>query len=187
MDDQRLAGKFLCGYSGKIGKPVMGVDHIEFILMLHGYGATHHGIAGDLFHQVGSIASGETEFLADMLGERLLLESPLRLYHLLELVRIDIRDHIRSDSDELDLVQELVNGRTYGLHRYIAGIDDPGSALVFVSGSRRHHEYRLDSVIGQTLHDTIASRTETAGDMRREFPSEHQHSHDYASLYFDIR
>ena len=55
MDHERFAGKFLRSYSGQIGQPVMGMDEVELVLVLHGYGTTYHSITRYLFHEVGTI------------------------------------------------------------------------------------------------------------------------------------
>ena len=55
MHDKRLAGKLLGADPGKICQPVMGMDYIYLIPVLHGYCRPDHGIAGDLLHEVGAV------------------------------------------------------------------------------------------------------------------------------------
>ena len=69
VDYERLACELLGCNSGQVGKPVVGVDEIELILVLHCDGTSDHCIPGDFLHQVGAIASRETELLSDVLGE----------------------------------------------------------------------------------------------------------------------
>ena len=60
MDNQRLASQFFRGYSSEIGEPIVGVDDIELILVLHRYRASYHSVAGDFLKQVGTIFPGKT-------------------------------------------------------------------------------------------------------------------------------
>ena len=92
MDYERLARKLLGGDAGKIGKPVVGVDDVEFFSVLHRNGAAHLSIAGNLFKEVCAVLARELELLAEAYGslvDRFLL-------HLLDglevLVRIDVRN-----------------------------------------------------------------------------------------------
>ena len=52
MDHKRLAGQLLGGNSSQIGQPVVGMDDIELIFMLHGDRTTYHSIACHLLKEV---------------------------------------------------------------------------------------------------------------------------------------
>ena len=177
MDNERLAGQFLGRDAGQIGQPVVGVDDVELILVLHRYRASDHRIVGHLLHKVRAIASGKTELRADALGKILALEPALRLHHLVELLRIHVRDHVRADAHELHLVQKLIHRRAHRLDRNITGADDPCGALILVAGSGRHHKQSLHTIVGQAFDDSVAGRTESSRDVRRKLPSKHQNSH----------
>ena len=113
VDDQRLAGQALGGDAGIVGEPVVGVDHVEFILVLDGYRAAHKGVAGNLFHKVGAIFPGELVFLSILDAEILDLAAALFLNELVELLRVHVGDHIGADVDELDLVQQVLHVQTF--------------------------------------------------------------------------
>ena len=105
--------------------------------------------------------------------EILHLAAALRLHHVVEVLRIQIGDHIGADVDEFNLVEILFHRSGNRVDSDIAGIDDPRGALILVPGCGRHHENGFDTVGGQSLDDAFAGRPESAGDMGREFPAEH--------------
>ena len=181
MHHKGLSREFLRGYSGKVGKPVVGMDDVE--LVLHRDSPAHLGITGHLLEQVGAVFSGELELLSE--AHRGLVH--MLLLHLLDRLvvfrRVYIGDKAGVHVDELDLIYELLNAVADIVHRDVAGIDYPGAALVFVAGSRGHHEEHLDTVMGQAPDDTFAGRTESACNVRRELPTEHQDSHFSLLLY----
>ena len=104
MDYQRFPGQFLRGDAGVVSQPVMGVDDIEFILVLHGYGPSDHGVAGHLLHQVFAILAGELVFLAIGDAEILDLALPLLIHYLGKLFRICVGNEVGADMDELDFL-----------------------------------------------------------------------------------
>ena len=183
MHDKRLAADLLGGDAGKVGKPVVGMNDIELAGLLHRNGRGHLGITGHLLKQVGAVLAGELELLPE--AHRGLTE--LLLLHLLDgleiLFRVHIRDYAGVHIDELHLVKELVDAAADIADRDIAGADYPGAALVLVTGCGRHHEKHLDPIVGQALDYPFAGRPETAGDMGRELPTEHQYCHLLFSLY----
>ncbi len=178
MHHERLPGHLLGGDAGIISKPVMGMDHVELILVLHGDRASHHCVSCHFLHQIGSILPGELELLTILDAEILDLMASLLFDHVMELLRIEVRYHVGPDMDELYLVEEVLDIHVF-THRYrdIAGIDDPGDGGIFVTCCRRHHENRIDPVVREAFHYSVAGSTETACDMWRELPAEHQHSH----------
>ena len=124
VNDQRLAGQFLGCDSGEICEPVVCVDDIKFILMLHCNGTSDLSIAGNLFHKVGAVLAGELELLseADTRFQRTFL------FHLFDgaeiLVRIHIRHEVGVNVHKLHLIDELINGGAYVAHLHITRIDD---------------------------------------------------------------
>ena len=94
---ERLARKLLGGDAGKVGEPVMGVDDIELVLVLHGDGAAHHGVAGHLLHEVGTVLTRELELGSVNPPERLLLlfiGSADKIVFLVTLLFYEINDSI---------------------------------------------------------------------------------------------
>ena len=183
MDHQWLAGQLLGGNSGKVCKPVVGVDDIEFVLVLHGYRSADHCVTGNLLHEVGAILAGEL-VLHSVLDPEILALPPALLFHDgREFLRADIRYHVRTDVDKLHLIQKLIYSRRGRVHGNIAGVDDCRGALILVTGGGRHHEQSLDSVVGEAFDYSFTGSTQTTCDMRRELPPEHQYPH----LFFFIK
>ena len=152
--------------------------------MLHRNRAAHLGVARYLLEEVGAVLAGELEFLPEADGGFLRLLA-LHFFDGFEiLVRIDIGDDVRIHIDEFHFVQEFLDRVAHMVHGDIARIQDGGAALILVSRRGRHHEERLDAVVGETFHDTLAGCTKATGDVRREFPAEHQYFHYLPSLYF---
>ena len=104
-----------------------------------------------------------------------------------EVIRIHIRNHIGADLDELDLAEEVLGVVVHDIHLDVARIDNLYGAFIFVAGSGWHHEKHLHVICGKTLGHTVAGCSQSAGDMGRELPSEHQHSHFFSSLFTLIK
>ena len=98
-------------------------------------------------------------------------------------LRIHIRHDVRVHVDEFNFVQEFLDRVADVVDSDIARIQDGGTTLVFVSRRRRHHEKGLHAVVGETFDDALAGSAEATGDVRREFPAEHQNFHYLPSLY----
>ncbi len=86
-----------------------------------------------LFHKVCAILAGELVFLSVLHTEALDLSLALLLDHSLEVVWIDIRDHVCTDMHELNLSEELVYCGAHGVDGNITGVDDLHCAFVFIS------------------------------------------------------
>ena len=158
------------------------MDDVEFIPAFHGDGTAHHGVTGHFFQEVGAIFPGKFVFLTVLDAEILHLPAAFLLHDGTELLRIDIREHIGADMDEFYLVQEILDRGGNRIHRHVARINDGGRFGIFVTRGRRHHEQGLHPVVCQAFDDTVAGRPESSGDMRRELPTKHQHSHFISSL-----
>ena len=182
MDHERLAGEFLGGDAGEIGQPVVGMDDVEFALMLKSDGTAHLGIAAHLLEEVGAILPGELELLAETYGSFGLALAFHPFDSLEVFVGVYVRDDVGVDVDKLDFVEEFVDSLAYILNRHVAGVEDGSAALVFVAAGRRHHEESLHAVVGEAFYDALACGTESACDMGRKLPAKHQYSHGYASL-----
>ena len=78
--------------------------------------------------------------------------------------------------DELYLSKEFIYCTAQGVNGNVAGIDDCGSALVLVSGSRRHHEQGLHAIMRKAFDYTLAGGSQTTCNVGRKFPTEHQDS-----------
>ena len=185
---KRFAGELFSCNSGKVGEPVVSVDDIELILVLECDCAADHCVAGNLLHQIGSVFSGEFEFLA--IGDAEILHLPLSLLlnHIGKIFRCNIRHHIGSNVHELHFSEKFIHAFGNRIYSHIAGIDDADCRLVLVTRCGRHHEKDFHVVLGKTLGHTVAGSTETSGDMGREFPTEHKDSHIYSSfLYLFIK
>ena len=187
MDDERLAGKLLCAYASKIGQPVMGMYDIYLVPVLEGYRSAHHRITCHFLHKVRAVFAGKLVFLAVLDTEVLNLTASLLLDHRGEILRVDIRNHIRPDMHELHLSEELVHRSAHRIHWHIAGIDNPYRTLILVSGCRRHHEKHLYTIGSQSFGHSVTGCSESARNMGRKLPSEHQHFHLLSSLYLSIR
>ena len=173
VDHKGLSGEFLGGDAGVICEPVVGVDYVKLVLSLHCDRAAHHGVAGDLFHEVGAVLARELEFLAITDGEVLYLTAFFFFYQTAEFLRVCVRDHVGTDVDELDLVKELIHGFRHGIYGNVRGVYDGCGALVFISGGRRHYKEGFYAVVGEALHNAFTSSTETACDVGRKLPSKH--------------
>ena len=121
-------------------------------------------------------------FLTVLDAEILHLPAAFLLHNGTELLRIDIREHIGADMDEFNLVQEILDRGGNRIHRHVARINDGGRFGIFVTRGRRHHKQGFHPVVCQAFDDTVAGRPESSGDMRRELPTKHQHSHFISSL-----
>ena len=179
---QRFAGEFFGGNAGKVGEPVVGVDDVEFILVLHRYGACHHRVPGNLFEEVRSVFAGELVFLPEADAEILHLPGAFVFYYLRKFFWVGVGNQVRIDVDEFHLVEEFVHGAGETLHRHVARIDDAGSTLVLVAAGRRHHEDALDAIVREPLDYTFAGSPEPSRNVRGKLPSEHQNSHFFSSL-----
>ena len=111
----------------------------------------------------------------------------LVLLHLLDGLEVFIRIHVRHDVgihvDELHLIDELLNRVADIGNGHIAGVEYPGTALVLVPGGGRHNKKHIHSVVGKSLDYAFTGCSESARDMRRELPTEHQYFHFPSSLY----
>ena len=183
---QRLAAHFLGGDAGQIGEPVVGVDHVKVVLC--GNCASDHCIAGHLLVEVGAVLAGEFVFAAEVGGELHCLEVALLFAKQRIIFRRDVGHKIAAHTQELNLVQIFVYVFERVIHGNVAGVDNAGGAGVFVSAGRGHHEQRLNAVGGETLYYTVAGGAQTAGDVGRKLPAEHQYFHCYtSSLYLLMR
>ena len=135
MHDERLSRKFLGCYAGKICEPVVSMNNVELLCILHGDSSSDLGIAGHLFKQIGTILPGEFELLSESdcsLGDALLLHL---LYGAKILFRIHIRNDVRVHIDKLHPINKLLHSIAYIGHRHITGIQYLGATLILVSGS----------------------------------------------------
>ena len=115
------------------------------------------------------------------------LTFPVFLNESMELFGIKVRNHVGTDMHELHLVEEVIHVHgVRNLNRNITGIDNIRSTLILIARCRRHHEHGLYTIVCQAFDDSVAGCSESAGDMWREFPSEHQHFHYLSSLYLLI-
>ena len=68
-----------------------------------------------------------------MLFRRLFAKPLFSFHHLMELLRIHVRDHVCPDLHELYHIHEIIDGRTRGDHGDVAGVDDGSDTAVLIA------------------------------------------------------
>ncbi len=111
----------------------------------------------------------------------------LVLDHFLVFLRIYIGNQAGLDAKHLDLVYEFIDGSADIFHGDIARVDDLSRALILIAGGGGHYEQGLYPIDRQPFDNTVAGRSQTACDMGRKLPTEHQDSHKASLLIFRIR
>src|SRR5699024_6336816 len=95
-----------------------------------------------------------------------------------EFLRRSVGDEVGAYLEEGDLLPECLRRLAAFVERLdVARVHDAYESLVFVAVGFRNDEQHLHAVAGEPARQPVARRTQTAGYMRREFPSEHQYPH----------
>ena len=135
MHYERLSCQLLSRNTCKISEPVVCVNHIKLILVLHCDSRADHSVACYLFHKVCTVFSRELVLLAVLHTKTLDLSLALLFHHCGEVLRINIRDHVASDVNELYLSEELIHGCAYSVDGHITCVDDLYGTLILVTRS----------------------------------------------------
>ena len=159
---ERFAGDVLRVYAGRICQPVVGVYDVTL------YGAGDHAcddrVVVDLFKQIVGITARELDTAQVVQPEVI----EICIYMVAEL-EIHFRIHHVADA-----VADIIPADITPRYRNVIGSEDGCETLLFVAPGFRNHERDVHVAIGvHAFGQTVRRSSETAEDMRREFPTEH--------------
>ena len=175
VNDQGFAAYLLGGNTGHVGKPIVGVNHVE--LMLRGHGGGHHRIAFHLFHQVLAILTRKLEFT---LGRKFAYGQGAALHSVVQgkiVVQAHVGNQVRPNLDIGKVFPPILIHRVPQIHLHLVGRHHAGHALVFVAIEFGGREDDFRALRQQTATHAVARCSQAARDMGRELPTEHQYSH----------
>ena len=162
VDDERLAAYVLGMDASGVGKPVVSVDDVVFLLASDD--ACHDGVVVDFLLQVFGIASGE-------------LDATQIIGHAVVEVRIDVVAQFVIEFGLHFCAQALL----YVVVVHVAPndgrlieADDVHKTLVLVAPRLRQTKSDMHIRLGcESLGDAITCCAKTSEDVRGKFPSEH--------------
>ena len=175
VNHQGFAAYLLGGNTGHVGKPIVGVNHVELMLRSHGGG--HHRIAFHLFHQVLAILTRKLEFA---LGRKFAYGQGAALHSVVQgeiVVQAHVGNQVRPDFDVGKILPPILIHRVSQIHLHLVGRHHAGHALVFVAIEFGGREDDFRALRQQTATHAVARCSQAARDMGRELPTEHQYSH----------